>query len=96
MRATPSRSQVSRFSTSGIPSGLPLPSAGGDEGGADGQPYPPTHYRIPEDAQRAEPTTEQSNGPKLSEQLDMLTELFAERRQADLERRGLFLHPEVF
>jgi hypothetical protein len=32
----------------------------------------------------------------LSEQLDMLSDVLAARRVADLERRGLFLHPEVF
>jgi hypothetical protein len=40
--------------------------------------------------------TEQSRGPQLSEQLDMLADVLAARRLADLERRGLFLRPEVF
>ena len=68
---------------------------------AGGQVLEPTAFPFPGGAGSPSTTTgqvlpEQSRGPKLSEQLDMLTELFAERRQADLERRGLFLHPEVF
>jgi hypothetical protein len=95
MRATPSRTQVSRFSTSSQTGGLPLPT-GGNERGSDVEPYQPTNYAMSEGAERGDGTTEHSRGPQLSEQLDMLTELFTARRQADLERRGLFLHPEVF
>ncbi len=54
----------------------------------------PGHYR----AQRhpGQALVEQPRGPQLSEQLDMLSDVLADRRVADLERRGLFLHPEVF
>jgi hypothetical protein len=39
---------------------------------------------------------EQPRGPQLSEQLDLLEEVLAFRRLADLQRRGLFIRPEVF
>ncbi|HTT92312.1 MAG TPA: hypothetical protein VMF65_22350 [Acidimicrobiales bacterium] len=93
MRATPSRTQISRFSTSGRPAAFSLPNSGMAGPGSDAPPAPPITAA---GAGSGESAPEHSRGPELSEQLDMLADLFAARRQADLERRGLFLHPEVF
>ena len=92
MLATPGRTQVSRRYSPELPGGLPVPSTGGagpERGGRSGASgtVGTTVNSMP---------PEQSRGPQLSEQLDMLADVLAARRLADLERRGLFLRPEVF
>ena len=94
MRATSNRNEVRR-ATQGAPGALSLPAGPGAGQGAefsqDGYPGTTGHSATPGQA-----LVEQPRGPQLSEQLDMLSEVLADRRLADLERRGLFLHPEVF
>ncbi len=63
MRATPSRTQVSRFRTSALPSGFAPPTAGGDGPGNDALPHPPTFDTGWGGADSGEPTTEHSRGP---------------------------------
>jgi hypothetical protein len=96
MRATPNGTRVSRSTNSrtGLPSAFV--QRANDGPGAGASALVPTNGTQDVDTAPGGSTAEPSRGPQLSEQLDMLAELFASRRQADLERRGLFLHPEVF
>jgi hypothetical protein len=92
----PGRTQVSRRTSPELPNGLSVPSAGGgapDRGGPSSG-FPGGSGPVSTTAASVPP--EQSRGPQLSEQLDMLADVLAARRLADLERRGLFLRPEVF
>ena len=95
MLAPPGRTQVSRRTSPELPNGLSVPSAGGapDRGGPSSG-FPGGSATVSTTAASVPP--EQSRGPQLSEQLDMLADVLAARRLADLERRGLFLRPEVF
>ena len=93
MSAPSSRSEVRR-ATSTVPSALSLPAGPRSGPGTDGFPSPGGAGSPSTAAGQVLP--EQSRGPQLSEQLDMLSDVLAGRRLAELERRGLFLHPEVF
>ncbi len=93
MSAPSSRSEVRR-ATSTVPSALSLPAGPRSGPGTDAFPSPGGAGSPSTAAGQVLP--EQSRGPQLSEQLDMLSDVLAGRRMAELERRGLFLHPEVF
>lgn len=96
MLAPPGRAQVSRRTTSGLQIGWAR--AAGNRTGAEAENVttgtPGGNNAAGAAATQVPP--EQPRGPQLSEQLDLLDEVLNLRRLADLERRGLFLRPEVF